>query len=261
MSYFPQLGTGATGQFPIVKRRRARTVSNTAMDGHQVKLVDAPAQSTEWRLRFEELTDGEMETLASFFESVEGRLGTFTFLDPAANLLAWSERLDQTVWQAAPFVTVTGEVQDPLGTTRACRVTNAGGAAAQIAQTLQVPDWFRYCLSVYARSEWGSSVTLVRGEEKRAYGVGSEWRRLAAAAQSERKEESVRFGLELPPGAAVEIFGMQVEAQTGASAYKRTLSRGGVYSNARFDDDEFQVTTAGLERHGCELTVIHGECI
>ena len=64
--------------------------------------------TTEWRLRYEELTDGEMDTLRSFFEGVEGRLGTFTFLDPAGNLLAWSEQLDAEVWEKDPLVTVTG---------------------------------------------------------------------------------------------------------------------------------------------------------
>ena len=81
------------------------------------------------------------------------------------------------------------------------------------------------------------------------------------AAQGVGSGETVRFGVELQPGAWVEVFGPQVEAQTGASAYKRTLSRGGVYENARLDNDELLVTTVGPGRHRCELTVIHGEHI
>lgn len=251
MPYFPQLATGAMGQFPLVKRRRARTVTNTCADGRQVKLADAAAAGTEWRLGFQELTDEEMETLLAFFASVEGRLGSFTFLDPAGNLLAWSEQLDEAVWEKGPLVTVVPEAG-------AWRVTNTGGSTALLAQTLEVPEPFYYCLSMYAR---GANGALARGGERREFPAAAEWRRLAFASQGQGTGETVRFGLELGPGASVEVFGMQVEAQIGASGYQRTFSRGGVYENARFGSDELQVTTAGPGRHGCELTVIHGERI
>jgi hypothetical protein len=52
MLVFPQLATGAVGQYPIVKRRRARTVVNEAADGVQVKLADAAAAAVEWDLAF-----------------------------------------------------------------------------------------------------------------------------------------------------------------------------------------------------------------
>ena len=73
MPYFPQLATGAMGQYPLAKRRLARTVVNEAGDGRKVKLADAGAVTTEWRLRFDDLTDGEMETL---HELLRGRGGT-----------------------------------------------------------------------------------------------------------------------------------------------------------------------------------------
>lgn len=256
MPYFPQLATGAMGQYPLAKKRLARTVVNEARDGRKVKLADAGASATKWRLRFEELTDGEMDTLKSFFESVEGRLRTFTFLDPAGNLLAWSEQLDAGVWEKSPLVTVT-----EVGDAGAWRVTNGSGASAELAQMVEGPEAFYYCFSVFARGAAGSGVTLICGQERAAHTIGPEWKRLVLAAQGVRSGDTVRFGLQVQPGTWVEVFGPQVEAQTGASAYKRTLSRGGVYENARLDNDELLVTTVGPGRHRCELTVIHGERI
>ena len=39
MLYFPQLSTGAVGQYPIQKRRLTRTVVNEAFDGARFKLA------------------------------------------------------------------------------------------------------------------------------------------------------------------------------------------------------------------------------
>ena len=54
-----------------------------------------------------ELTDDERDALAQFHEIVEGTLGDFTFLDPTDNLLCWSEKLDETVWERNLLLTVT----------------------------------------------------------------------------------------------------------------------------------------------------------
>lgn len=254
MRYFPQLETGAMGQYPLRRVRRMRTVSNEMPDGRAVKLSDAAAATTEWSLEWAGLTDGEMEALARFFEDVEGRLHTFTFLDPGANLLCWSEDLERSAWEKGPLVTVTGGLADPRGGTRAWRVANGS-----LIQTLNVPSWFYYCVSLYARSDGGGQITLVRGGETAERTVTPQWRRLSFAAQSAGTEESVRFGLELASGAAVEVFGLQVEPQIAASGYRKTAARGGVYPNARLADDRLYWTTAGPGRHECELDIIHGE--
>src|SRR5882762_7704354 len=93
MLYFPQLSTGAVGQYPIQKRQLTRTVINEASDGARHKLADANAAAVEWSLNFQTLTDDEREGLTQFHGSVEGQWGDFTFLDPTDNLLCWSEKL------------------------------------------------------------------------------------------------------------------------------------------------------------------------
>jgi hypothetical protein len=41
------------------------------------------------------MSDQELAALEALFQAVEGRLTPFTFLDPADNLLAWSEQQNQ----------------------------------------------------------------------------------------------------------------------------------------------------------------------
>ena len=259
MQYFPQLETGAMGQYPLRRTRRSRTIVNQTADGRCLKLADTAAGVTEWSLEYQELTDGEADSLAQFFGAVEGRLQPFTFLDPAGNLLCWSEKLDEPAWERAPLVTVTGGIADPFGGTGTWRLTNGGPSHVGIAQTLNAPGWYYYCLSVYARSEQATNVTLVRGAERSEQRVSGTWRRLTFASLEEGTQESVRLGVEAPGGATVELYGLQAEAQIGASGYKKTTARGGVYRNARLAEDRLEITAVGLGRHCCALSVIHGE--
>src|ERR1700758_2351745 len=99
MFYFPQLTTGAVGQYPIEKRRLSRTLVNEAPDGTRFKLADTGATAIEWTLDFPPMNDAERYALPLLYGNVEGRLSTFTFLDPTDNLLCWSEKLDDPVWE------------------------------------------------------------------------------------------------------------------------------------------------------------------
>src|SRR5581483_1675491 len=98
MLVYPQLTTGAVSQFPAQKRRKLRTVVNALGDGSSIKLADPPGELTEWQLQYAGLSDQEALALEQFFESVEGSLGVFTFLDPTANLFSWSGQLDHREW-------------------------------------------------------------------------------------------------------------------------------------------------------------------
>src|SRR6266581_3951130 len=64
MLFFPQLSTGAVGQYPIQKRRLSRTVVNEALGGARVKLPDPNASAVEWTLDFQALSDNERDALA-----------------------------------------------------------------------------------------------------------------------------------------------------------------------------------------------------
>jgi hypothetical protein len=256
MAAYPQLGDGAVSQFPVQKTRRARTVVNQAADGSRIKLEDPAAEVTEWLLRYTELSDDEAETLRAFFHDAEGTLNGFTFLDPVGNLLAWSEELENDVWQADPFLTLTGGVADPRGGTHAWRLSNGGAAEQSLGQTLAAPGDYLYSVSAWVRAASAVSVRLTAGGQGAERPVSSEWTRIAWATGGEAEATSVRFGIEIGAGDAVEVYGLQVEAQAAPSGY-RASGRGGVYEDAHLGDDALAITRTDVNQNSCTVKIIH----
>ena len=75
------------------------------------------------------------------------------------------------------------------------------------------------------------------------------------AAQLGGTGGTITSGIELAPGASADVFGLQVEAQTGPSAYKPTPGRGGVYSAARFSEDVLRARADGLDWHAIRVRI------
>ncbi len=253
MLVYPQLTSGALMQFPSQKSRKLRTVVNRLSDGNCIKLADSPAEITEWQLQYSNLSDQEATALQQFFESTEGSLQVFTFLDPTANLLAWSAQLDHAGWNKDPLLSLTGGLADPVGGANAWHVSNSGAAAQSLSQTLEVPGEYGYCLSVYARSEGGAMVNLICGPARAEQALTNNWNRIVISANGGSKE-TVEFGIEFPASAAADLFGIQVEAQAGPSAYKSSTS-GGVYRNAWFRDDFLALTATDVNRHSATVNI------
>ncbi len=259
MRFFPQLASGASGQFPIRKRRISRTIVNETADGRRIKLADDGGVAIEWQLTFDGLSDAEAVALNQFFAESEGRLGSFTFVDPTDNLFVWSEKLDDSAWLRNALLQVSGGISDPLGTQRASRLTNASGAALRLEQVVNAPESQAYALSVYARSAGVGRIGLYRtgtATHLKTFDVGSGWQRIVLSGGLGGPAESVRFGLEVEAGATIEVFGLQAEAQPGASGYKKTTSRAGVYPNARFAEDELEIIAEGVNWNACRVTIV-----
>jgi hypothetical protein len=244
MLTYPQLA-----HFPIVRRRQRRTVVNRAADGRTVKLADPAGEVTEWRLSYAELSDGEAAALQQFFLAAEGSLKDFVFVDPTANLLRWSAKLDEADWAKGPMLSASPA--DGVW-----RLTNAGGAAQAITQTIEAPVDFVYCFSVYARSETATTVRLLAGGLESRQTIGPSWRRLQLTASV----ADTTFGLEIGAGETVEVRGMQVEAQWSASIARASVS-GGVYEGARLRDDHLETIATGMNRHSCTVNIVHANHI
>ncbi|MFN0167679.1 MAG: hypothetical protein ACKV22_14730 [Bryobacteraceae bacterium] len=242
---FPQLETGAVTQFPFSKRTAQRVIINEAADGSMVRAVDATGR-VEWSLTFQHLSDSEIGRLLSFFGECQGRLLDFTFCDPTDNLLVWSEKLDEPVWERAAWVQLEPGLADPLGSGRAWKVTNTSTNASRFKQTIDSPGGRTYSFSVYVRSEALATVKLVRRgavtETVVTEAVGPVWRRLSTSGELVETCETSQFGIELEPWGAIDLFGLQVEAQPSPSYYKQTSSRGGIYVNSRLLSDELAIT-------------------
>jgi hypothetical protein len=234
MLVFPQLATGAIAQLPSSRETRFRVRRNQSKDGKAFELADPDFEQRSWDLSFRDLSDGEWQAIEDLFLLTKGRAGVFTFLDPGANLLQWSEKLAQAPW--APFGVVIDDQADPFGGARASRLP----ASNTVSQSLAAPAGFRYAASAWLRSTAPGAVIRVtdgggniREQEAAADG---QWRRYVVRYDAASSSETVTVAF-AAGGAPLDIYGAQLEAQATASAYKRTTSRGGVYPNTRFDQD------------------------
>jgi hypothetical protein len=260
MLVFPQFTTGAAALYPLIKQPALRTVVNTLSDGSTVVFSDPDAALTSWEIRAKGVTLAEWNAVEALFTAVSGQWQTFTFLDPAGNLLSDSEILGAGAWTNGALIQLTTGIADPLGTTRATRVVNAGTAAEAVAQTLSVPGNFQYCMSVWARTVAGSSVTLTASttgaNATLSFALTGTWSRIVLPVSLGQSTAAVTFGAQLAAGASVDLFGMQVEAQPGASDYKMTGVSGGVFSSARFAGDELTVTAQSTDVYDAVIRIV-----
>jgi len=260
MLYYPQLSSGSVCQFPLTRRTAIRTLTNDLLGGDGVRMADSGAGLVRWQLRYSNLTDGEWSSIEQLFGAAEGRLNTFTFLDPADNLLMWSEDWTKPQWTADPMLQFSGGLQDPFGGSNAMQITNASQTSQRVVQLTNAPGWFQYCYSIYLRSALPATLQLVMTTPGRdiftAIPVGSSWRRAVTAANPAAQQTSISFGLQLSGGIRIEAFGAQVEAQPAAGPYKKTTDHNGVYSATRFDSDCLQRTTDAPNQNSCVVNLV-----
>lgn len=263
MLVFPQLSTGASALYPLTKTSRQRSVVNTLGDGGTDVYADPGARSLAWEIQAKGLTTGEWGAIEALFQATSGMWQTFTFLDPAGNLVAESETFSASAWTNGALIDLTAGATDPFGTTRATLVTNAGQGTEGVAQMLAVPGNFHYCLSVWARTDSGTNVQLTistsGGSATKTFALGTQWARVSLSANLGQNTNSLTFAAQLRAGGTIDIFGMQVEAQLGASDYKQTGPSGGVYANARFGADTITVTAQGTDVCDAVIQIVNTE--
>ncbi|MGI8745542.1 MAG: phage head spike fiber domain-containing protein [Bryobacteraceae bacterium] len=259
MLYYPQLTTGSLTHYPISRRNHRRTVTNVLADGSDIREEDPGAAQALWDLSYAHVTPSEFTSIEQLFDAVEGRLMTFTFLDPTDNLLKWSEDLTHSTWTVDPLLQIAGGIQDVLGSTGGAQLTNTAQAVQQVGQTIAAPSWFQYCFSAYLRSDAPCTVQMIAssqsGQVRQAFEVGSVWARAVAPIHLASQDDGIHFGLELPAGCTVTIFGPQVEAQLGAGPYKKTTDMAGVYAKSRFDSDGLMWTATGPQQYSCSVRI------
>lgn len=251
--HFPQLSTGSIAQFPFANEIRLRSVTNHMLDGRVVSWADADAAQILWRMRFQHLADAELSALQSLFSEAGGRLKTFLFPDPAGNLIRWSSDLTKSVWDLDPMCSVTPGAESHT-------LSNAGAVAGGLSQPVSAPSAYTLCWSAQARASSPQSVTFeIRADGSaisRTFQLSNEWRNCEVAGQLGGSGESVTVAIVLPAGGSIEVRHPQFEAQRTASGYKATFSRGGAYSETRFDSDRLAHTTHGPNDHSVEIRLI-----
>jgi len=237
-----------------------RTVFNELPGGDNIRMSDPGAATVRWQLQYLGLTDGERSSIEQLFETAEGRLTTFSFLDPTDNLLMWSEDYTKSVWSVDPLLQMTAGMVDPFGGHGATQMTNIAQVVQSAAQNIEAASWFQYCFSVYLRCDTPVSIPVVifaAGQVLRSsIPVNTVWTRAMKTGSIPSTQDVISFRLELPAGARISAFGAQVEPQLAPGSYKKTMDRAGVYPRTRFDSDSMSITTDAPNQHSCSVNLV-----
>lgn len=234
MLVFPQLLSGAMAQLPLTRETRFRTRRNQMRNGNTVHLADPDFEQRSWDLVLRDLTDTEWQAIEDLYHATRGKIGSFAFLDPGANLLRWSENPAQAPW--SPTGVAIESEPDPFGGLRAAQLPSG----LSVSQSLNAPAGYRYAASAWLRSTAGGAFLRVSDDgaavREQAVTANGQWTRYAVRYDATSAAETVvlTFGAGSGP---LSIYGAQLEAQTATSPYKRTTERGGVFPNTRFDQD------------------------
>src|SRR5580658_9289377 len=255
MSWYPQIGSGSVAQFPVSRSRRWRAIVNDLEDGEQIMLPDTAAGQIQWKLSYQDLVNAEVQNLSNLFAASQGEFGAFTFIDPLANLLGWSEGLSQPAWQLGLLETAAGAT-DPLGTQRAWTLANPSPGIQTLQQTLGISGDYVACFSAYLWSSVAGTVTLQRDGTQVTVSVGPVWKRAYVSGLGVGGAAQSTFSIGLAAGQAIDVFGLQVEAQPYPSAYKQTSAALGIYEQTYFANDELTITTTSVGLSSCEITLM-----
>jgi len=82
MGEFPRLKTGAVTQYPASRSVEYATAVYRFVDGSEQRCRERGAAVRRWVIRLERLDEAELQSLQEFFGSVQGRTGSFSFVDP-----------------------------------------------------------------------------------------------------------------------------------------------------------------------------------
>ena len=251
MRFYPQLQTGATVQHPLLASSFARTVENELPGGRRRQWSDEPERWSRWVCAYQDLLPAEWNALRQLFDDCEGRLGEFVFPDPLGNLLVWSQEFSRPGW-VATGLSFQGSVPGPMQGSNGTRLAASGAGAGELLQTVFLPGWYVTTLSLWVRSSSGGAVELVRRSGSVTQSVfvrgNGNWTRVSLSGATSGGPEPNQFGVAVPAGGTVEIFGAQLEAQPAPSSYKPTSATGGLFLAARFDTDELQPTMTATNK-------------
>jgi hypothetical protein len=82
MSDFPLLKTGALAQYPFERRLEYATEVLRFLDGTEQRFRQRGEAGRRWVLRLSLLDEDELAKIEAFFQTEQGRTGSFAFTDP-----------------------------------------------------------------------------------------------------------------------------------------------------------------------------------
>jgi len=220
-----------------------------------------------WELQYPAINDSELLTLRLFYESMKGRYGEFTYLDPAGNLVPASEDFTDTSWTRQTLLS-DGLSIDPFGGVRAQYWT--GDAADSMLWSTVLPDGgasgYVLCGSVWAKAH-SAGQQLAIGFVDYAFGLlghtvhalpQAVWVRIQhTITLASSSDIRLRIGGVGTWGTtSVSLFGAQCVPMPGPGGYARTPGAPGLASRCRFDSDIFAPKYLGPNQHSLTLPIV-----
>jgi hypothetical protein len=250
MPFFPQINsTGIITQIPYTFRSNFSTSEVTFPSGVKhtwgwrgMGLTNCPTGPLgSWELNYMAITDAEVAVLKTFYESMMGKLGEFIYLDPAGNLLDYSE--DFTQWGTA-----SGAVTDPFGGSRAM---TASGTLSRTASGLAAG--YKYNGSVWVKPTAQRAITIAVGSASKTVPcAGGVWSRIDCPATLAGTSGTVSISNLSSTG----VFGAQLVPMPGPGQYARTPGNYGRHAKCRFDTDSFPARYAGPNQIQLKLPIV-----
>ena len=248
-TYYPQLdSSGTLAQYPYSSSASFDTVRDDMDMGRRYAfarigagLSNFPTEPLyRWPNNYSSLTQAQADTLEAFFDSMAGRFGEFTYLDPGGNLVKQSELFSHASWSGAG-VGSTG-ITDPWGGSLACTVSGS-------LSTTVLPDGgaagFVLCGSVYVKGS-GSVTLSLSGAGSRVWTLpANDWTRVFISGTI-ATSSAVAFSIALP--GAVSLFGAQCVPMPGPGEYAKSPGNYGLHSKCRFDTDELSFRHLGPDQ-------------
>jgi hypothetical protein len=255
MSFYPQTGQGTVSQFPLRRTRHWRAITNQLESGEQFIVPDTAGGQIEWYLRYTDLSDAEAASLNNLFNASFGGYGSFTFIDPLANLLGWSEDFSRPDWQLG-LLTQSAGASDPMGTQRASSLANGTTGALELSQSLGISGDYVTCFSVWVYANSAGTITLQRDNSQITSSVGPQWTRVYLSGTGTPGAATSTFSIVIGPGQTVSVFGPQVEAQPFPSIYRQTSGALGIYDQTYFANDDLTVASTAPGLSACSVKLI-----
>ena len=260
--YFPQInGDGIITQRPYTSALSYNTSTNVLPCGKQLAwgwygtgLTNFPAKPLgKFTVTYQAITDAELAVVRAFFDSMKGRYGEFTFLDPSGNLVFDSEDFSQ--WSG--YSTGTPGQSDPFGGTNAMTV-----AASSIYTPLSKPLLPAGHATVLLNfSVWVKALTTNTqfdlGYADHAFGfyiypqvqrlpvVVGQWVRVDYAITIDESTCADGLWMKIAFNHDVQLFGAQCAPLPGPGMYARTPGRDALHPKCRFDTDLFNPRYVG----------------
>ncbi|HEX7361262.1 MAG TPA: LamG domain-containing protein [Bryobacteraceae bacterium] len=272
--YYPQFLNGMIAQAGSQPTRSFQSATNDVDCGFRQEFAWSagglqgypPAPLYNWTIPYWMLIEDEIQTLESFFSSMKGRSGAFSYLDPGGNLCQYSEDFTQPAWEkSGAVVSQNGGVSDPFGGTDGSTLT-ASGADASIAATV-LPDGaaagFILCGSVWVKAATAQSLQIgftddagISLQSQTWQLAGGIWTRISCRTVltvSSQVMLRIGGGGTWASSAALSLYGAQCAPTLTPAGYTKTPGDYGLHRNVQFDMDTLTITKMSDNRNAATV--------